>query len=282
MRRRLFLILFFAGFAGILSFLLVDLSAFLALIPAQPGIEIPVVTPALKILSLIQPTVLLAIAVLIGNLLAPKVGLSAPFAEALATRQPAGPALKPQLVPGVWGGVIGSASILLTGAAFRLALTDEMIQRTDKLGNLIPIPTRLLYGGITEELLMRWGLMTLFVWVAWRVFQRRAVKPTKGSFVAAILVSSLIFGMGHLPIALILLPSKVAFEMQTHLTFALSSSSHTSSAGTAASLGGAEVGSLTAGVDAAGPAVDAGSGLPVWLAATPELPPVSSSPPRSW
>jgi len=210
MRTRLFLILFFAGFAGILSFLLVDLSAFLALIPAQPGIEIPVVTPALKILSLIQPTVLLAIAVLIGNLLAPKVGLSAPFAEALATRQPAGPALKPQLVPGVWGGVIGSASILLTGAVFRLALTDEMIQRTDKLGNLIPIPTRLLYGGITEELLMRWGLMTLFVWVAWRVFQRRAVKPTKGSFVAAILVSSLIFGMGHLPIALILLPEAKA------------------------------------------------------------------------
>ena len=206
MRTRLFLILFFAGFAGVLSFLLVDLSAFVALFPARPGMEIPVITPALKVLSLIQPAVLLAVAVLIGNLLAPKVGLSAPFAEALATGQPASPALRPQLVPGVWGGLIGSVSILLIGAAFRLVLTDEMVERTDKLQSLLPLPMRLLYGGVTEELLLRWGLMTLFVWAAWRIFQRRAVKPTKGSFVGAILVSSLIFGMGHLPIALLLLP----------------------------------------------------------------------------
>ncbi|HEV8369213.1 MAG TPA: hypothetical protein VGQ39_14765 [Pyrinomonadaceae bacterium] len=77
-KTRLFLILL-AGMAGVLSFLLVDLKALLALFPVPAGTEIPQVTPALKLLSLIQPTILLSVAVLIGVKLASKVGLSSPF-----------------------------------------------------------------------------------------------------------------------------------------------------------------------------------------------------------
>lgn len=65
------------------SFLLVDLGALLTQLPVPAGREVPHVTPALKLLSLIQPTVLLSVAVLIGVVLAPKVGLSSPTAEAV-------------------------------------------------------------------------------------------------------------------------------------------------------------------------------------------------------
>ena len=204
-KKRLFLILFVAGFAGVASFLLVDLTAVVALFPVPEGTEAPVITPAIKVLGLVQPAVLVAIAVLIGVVLAQKVGLSAPVAEAIASGQPVVPALKPQIVPGIIGSVAGGVSILLSAAVFKSSLTAETLERISMFTKLLPLPTRFLYGGITEELLLRWGLMTLLVWAVWRVFQRERNKPSGMSFVVAIIVSAFIFGLGHLPAAILLL-----------------------------------------------------------------------------
>lgn len=209
-KTRLFLVLFFLGFAGVVAVLLIDLSALISLIPFPPGSEVPVITPAIKVLGLIQPGVLVAVAVLIGVSLAPKVGLTAPASESLATGRPMLPDLKPQLLPGLLGGVAGGLLILLTAALFKPLLTTETIERISKFGAVLPIPTRLLYGGITEEVLVRWGLMTLFVWIGWRVFQKRLAKPTSICFVAAIFVSSFVFGLGHLPVASLVLPQITA------------------------------------------------------------------------
>jgi membrane protease YdiL (CAAX protease family) len=200
-KTRLFLILFLPGLAGVLSVLLIDLSGLIAVLPAQVGSEAPTITPAIKLLSLIQPTVLVAAATLIGVLLAPKVGLSSPVAEALTRGEPAASPLRPQLLPGALGALVGALSILVTAAVFKPFLRTETIERIAQFGRLVPIPTRLLYGGITEELLLRWGFMTLVVWAAWRFFQKGIAKPTKASFIAAILISSFVFGLGHLPIA---------------------------------------------------------------------------------
>ncbi len=83
------------------------------------------------------------------------------------TGRPTGPALRSQLLPGLIAGVLGG--ILLFGA-FRYAPTAvaELQERF-----AIPIVARVLYGGITEELLLRWGLMTALVWSAWRFLQQR-------------------------------------------------------------------------------------------------------------
>lgn len=208
-KKRLFLVLFLAGFVGVLSFLLVDLGALIAMVPVRPGVERPIIPPALKVLSLIQPTVLVAVAVLVGVVLAPRVGLTAPVAESLAAGRSTVSALRsqigPQLIPGVVGALIGGVAILLTSAATKPFLPAETIALSEKLANVIPLPTRLLYGGVTEEVLMRWGLMTFFVWAVWRLFQRRHNRPTSVCFVAAILLSAFIFGLGHLPVAITLL-----------------------------------------------------------------------------
>jgi Type II CAAX prenyl endopeptidase Rce1-like len=190
--------------AGVLSVLLIDLSKLIALLPG--GIDVPTITPLIKILSLIQPAVILLAAVLIGIVLSPKVGLSAPFAECVAAGGKCFPVLRPQGVPGLIGGIVGTLCVVLTSAVIMPYLMKETIERIHKFQELLPIPTRLLYGGITEELLMRWGLMTLLVWVAWRVLQRQANKPTTICFVLAILISAFVFGLGHLPAALMLLP----------------------------------------------------------------------------
>nr|AXL06089.1 hypothetical protein AUH13_31155 [uncultured bacterium] len=206
-KTRLFIILWLAGVAGVLSFLLVDLSALLTQLPVPAGMEVPHITPALKLLSLIQPTVLLSVAVLIGIVLAPKVGLSSPVAEAAAGNgQQLGSVLKPQILPALIGGLAGGVGIILIWFLLKPLLPPEFVARSAELNKLLPLPTRLLYGGITEELLLRWGLMTLLVWAAWRLFQRGRGKPQAVYFIGAIIISAIIFGLGHLPFAFALVP----------------------------------------------------------------------------
>lgn len=209
-KTRLFIILMTAGLAGVLSFLLVDLSALVVLLHVPAGTEIPRITPAIKLLSLIQPAILLALAVLAGVALAPKVGLSSPAAEAAALGGPVWPALKPQIVPGIIGGLVGGGAIVAATLLWKPFLSAETAARIAAFGRLVPLPTRLLYGGITEELLLRWGLMTLLVWAARRLLQRRGGEPKLAYFVGAILISSLVFGVSHLPVAYLILPEATA------------------------------------------------------------------------
>jgi membrane protease YdiL (CAAX protease family) len=194
------------GVAGVLSFLLVDLGALLGQLPVPSGTEFPTITPALRLLSLIQPTVLLSLAVLIGVALASKIGLSSPAAEAVAGKQDFLAALKPQIIPGLIGGFLGGVGIIVNWFSWKPFLPPDFVARSVELNKLLPLPTRLLYGGLTEELLLRWGLMTLLVWAVWRLFQKGQGKPLTVYFVGAIIVSALIFGLGHLPFVFALVP----------------------------------------------------------------------------
>ena len=205
-KTRVFFILLTAGLAGIFSFLLVDLPALVALLPVQAGTEIPQITPAIKLLSLIQPAMLLALTVFVGVALAHRVGLSSPAAEAAASGNRVWPALKPQIMPGIIGGLSGGVAIVAVTLLARPFLSAETVARISAFGRHVPLPTRLLYGGITEELLLRWGFMTLLVWAAWRLLQRREGEPKAAYVVGAIVISSLVFGVGHLPVAYMILP----------------------------------------------------------------------------
>ena len=54
------------------------------------------------------------------------------------------------------------------------------------------------YGGITEELFLRFGVMTLLVWIGWKL---TGSHETPSSIVvwSAIVISAVLFGLGHLP-----------------------------------------------------------------------------------
>lgn len=205
-RMRLFVILWLAGMAGAGSLLLIDIPGLVANLPLPPGTVIPPFTPAMRILTVLQPAVIMSLAVFVGVALASKVGLSSPVAEAIAGNVPWRAALKPQVTPGLLGGLAGGVAIVLTGIVSKPLLPADVVARIGKLSNVLPLPTRLLYGGVVEELLLRWGLMTLLVWAAWRLLQKGQGRPNPAYVVGAILVSSLIFAAGHLPVAFLLLP----------------------------------------------------------------------------
>ena len=200
---RLFLAIWLAGMAGVLSLLLVDISALVAAIPLPAGTPPPELPrPAiLKLVTILQPAVLTSFAVLVGMWLAPKVGLHAPAAEAFAERRAFWPALKPQILPGILAGLASGVAIALTWIIAKPFLPAEFIGRAEEFNKLIPHAVRILYGGLAEEVLLRWGVMSLLIWILWRLLQRDSESPRGIFFVAAIVVSALVFGAGHLPIA---------------------------------------------------------------------------------
>ena len=200
---RLFLILWLAGMAGVLSLLLVDLSGLIAVFPLPEGTPPPELpSPAvLKLVSIIQPAVLVSLAVAIGIWLSPKVGLNAPVARAFAERQPIMPALRPLIFPGIVAGLASGLAIVGAWLISKPYLPAEFISRAEVFNKFIPHALRILYGGFTEEILLRWGLMTFLVWLMTRLFQRDRHKPRAIFFVVAIAVSAVVFGLGHLPVA---------------------------------------------------------------------------------
>jgi hypothetical protein len=223
-RRRLGWMLGAGGVLGVLSLLLLDLNRLLALIPPEKNPQGFTVGPLLRGLSLLQPTLLLTVAVIVGLQLADRVGLGAPFLAALAQgKRP--PSFTRHAVHGVAGGMLGGAFIVLAMRLFFPHFPETAAGRISEFQATVPIATRLLYGGITEEVLLRWGLMTFLVWAAWRVFQRNATRPPASAYMIAIAVTAVLFGVGHLPIAFAVVPDPnaalIAFVVIANAAFGI-------------------------------------------------------------
>jgi hypothetical protein len=63
----------------------------------------------------------------------------------------------------------------------------------------------MLYGGLTEEVMFRWGAMSLITWTIWRLCGAR--RPVGGGpIVAGIVLSALLFGLAHLPTLVGIMP----------------------------------------------------------------------------
>lgn len=149
--------------------------------------------------GLLQSGLLLALAVWAGVALAAPLGLRAPVFEAAATRRRIVPEFWSQALPGIITGV-PAGLLLFLFTRFSPREIAELAGRYDP-----PLFARVLYGGITEEVLLRWGVMTGMTWLAWRFLQHRrdVVRPTY--MWLAIVLSALVFGLGHLPVAHFLL-----------------------------------------------------------------------------
>jgi hypothetical protein len=148
-----------------------------------------------------QSAFIVALAVWGGVALASPVGLHAPAFEAAALRRPIMAALKPQVLPGLVAGVPGGLMLF----AFLRLLPAPIAALQDQFTP--PLYARILYGGITEEVLLRWGLMTVFTWLTWRFVQRQSGAVKVQVVWLAIGASALLFGAGHLPAAHFLIGS---------------------------------------------------------------------------
>lgn len=159
----------------------------LAPIMAQLGDGAPSSYAALRALVALQPLVLVLITVALGVGLSGKAGLTSWLTARLRGERARFPNL---LLPALIGLGLGILSVLLDLAFWRLMGEPSG-------GGVAPSIAALLYGGITEELMLRYGLMTLLVWIGVKLVKRPLRTP--GMWVA-ITLAAVIFGALHLPV----------------------------------------------------------------------------------
>jgi hypothetical protein len=189
------------GLAGIMPYVLVLLDR----LPSSVADTLPprwVVLP----LQVVQSLVLIGSATALGLWLGPKVGLGVPELYGLL-RGDRGvrSRLRALLLPcALIGGLVGAVIVLLDLGVFTpgLALSGSQVSSLQPPAWQGLLAS--LYGGVVEELLLRLGLMTLLVWVGTRLIRSPNVRPDV--VWAAIVVSALLFGAGHLPTTATLLP----------------------------------------------------------------------------
>lgn len=149
----------------------------------------------IKLLTLVNPSFLLIIFIAIGTLLYDKVNLKVPFIEKLVGLRKESIQTTSIIKYGIYGGIISGILISIIALIYNPFLPTEFLELGE---NLKPtLASRFLYGGLTEEILMRFGLMTLIVWLFSKIF--KGTKPFV--FWIGIIISAFIFALGHFPIA---------------------------------------------------------------------------------
>ncbi len=155
--------------------------------------------PALALISFLQTVFLIALASGLGLLAANSVGVGAPYIQAdLSGKLLPGSVL--ELLPLVLGLAAGTFAVmaLLERYVFAPHL-PEALRNTDVN---IPLWKRFLasfYGGFDEEILMRLFLVSGIVWILGRIWQTSSGIPANGAYWTAILLTAVLFGLGHLP-----------------------------------------------------------------------------------
>lgn len=152
----------------------------------RPGLE-----------SVLMPTAFVAIVgvggALVGSALGPRVGLSAPVLRASIGADGAALAAK-HLAAGAFG---GAAAALLLPLYYRLlpVLGPELFRVSEAVRIGMGLPACIAIGGVLEEIVFRWGALSLIAWVGLRLTGE--ITPTLQWI--SILGAALAFGAAHLP-----------------------------------------------------------------------------------
>jgi membrane protease YdiL (CAAX protease family) len=153
----------------------------------------------LMLASVLSNGILFAVFIFVGLYLSKSVGLGLPILEGWLAGKEVKENFKSIFVISILLGIL--LGLLIIGLAFLFsALGVPMII----IPVIPPLWQRLLlcfYGGINEEIALRLFLMTILVWIAYKLKRTADGKPSNLGVWLAIIISAIMFGIGHLPMA---------------------------------------------------------------------------------
>ena len=137
---------------------------------------------------------LLLVPVWVGVRLGPYVGLSTPVLIAWASGRSPQRAIRYLGLPGVAGGVLGAAWLVTLAMVW-----PERLSQVDPIYNM-PLIAKVLYGGLTEELILRFGSLTLVTWLLWRAMGKSRQRPSWWLAGVAIVLTAVLWVALHLAV----------------------------------------------------------------------------------
>jgi membrane protease YdiL (CAAX protease family) len=135
----------------------------------------------------------------IGLAVAGRIGLGLPFLESWLAGRPDWLRVRKFVLPAILTGVLVGIVIVGLDAVVFLSRMPELMQ--SGLG-APPVWAGFLasfYGGITEEILMRLFMLSLFAWIGRFVNRTPEGCPGMGALWVANVLAAVLFGLGHLP-----------------------------------------------------------------------------------
>jgi len=172
-----------------------------------------VISPPMLIAIVLQSSIMFAIVIFAGMFFASRVGLGAPILDAATRGESVMDRVRAILPLSIILGVVGTLIILgFEFLLFQPALMKELGDAAIVL-NLQTAPPAAwkgflasFYGGIAEEILLRLFLMSLFVWLGQFISKTAEGKPTAAVIWTANILAAALFGLGHLPALVPLVP----------------------------------------------------------------------------
>jgi membrane protease YdiL (CAAX protease family) len=200
---RIFWILFGAGVFGATAAVPAVVDIFGAVVHELERPPFPL--PLLIFIGVVQNLVLLGLFVGVGLLLADKVGLGPRLIQSWRKGEFSVDQLWSVLSSGIGSGVLVGV-VLLT---IMLILVSYLPNLPFVAAAKISIWKRFLlcfYGGLYEEILSRLFLLSLFAWLINRSWRKKRGYLSGKAFWSANLIVAILFGLGHLPSASLLMP----------------------------------------------------------------------------
>ncbi len=160
----------------------------------------PLPLPMVALISIIQSSILFALAIYIGLKLSVRIGLETPILENYFKGGKVQTDTKSNLFKSFLLGLLASALIIFFDVVFKYLGVGISLS----MNQIPPLWQRLfatLYGGISEEILLRLFFMTLIVWLIGKIASYKT-DIVKNNYIMwfAIIFAAIIFGLGHLPI----------------------------------------------------------------------------------
>jgi hypothetical protein len=172
--------------------------------PVLKQYALPIPLAVLVPLQILQNAILIGGFIALGMWLAPKVGLGTPLLVEWTSGEPAVRGLFRTLALSALWGVIAAVLVLFLDTKIFAPHLPHVAHPANPAawkGFLASF-----YGGIDEEIFVRFGVMTLLVLALGKIFRTAEHRPTGIAFWLSNIIAAALFGLGHLPATAMLMP----------------------------------------------------------------------------
>lgn len=144
---------------------------------------------------LLQSFIIINLSISAGIFFGGRIGLTDPFLEGLGQGVLDWRHLIQQVCIGTLVGIVCAWGWISSYYGFiRPRMDTASVEASEQLRQQLGLVTRITSGGITEEVIFRWGLLSFAMWAIMRLLPSETL-----AFWLSIIITGVLFGLAHLP-----------------------------------------------------------------------------------